>query len=187
MENTGVGVGTISFAVPTFVSTSNAAELYAADLDGDARTDIIVTTSAGGQVHIQRNTSSGDGNFNWSPHSISSVFGTGVAAADLDGDGKNEILVANPPEFITILRNTSTIGSPSFVTTNTDFTQTGVFVTTIGFSSAVDQVAVTDLDGDGKPGSGSGKRRWRSHLGYSQFQFPRNRSLRRSVRFFIPE
>jgi hypothetical protein len=73
-------------------------------------------------------------------------FGTGLspqagAFADVDGDGKPDLVMVNHgSNTVSVLRNTSTSGSVSFAT-KVDF----------GTGSSPFAVAVTDVDGDGKP------------------------------------
>ncbi len=121
------------------------------DLDGDGKSDIAVANygimnAIGTTVSVLRNTSTGlslsfapkvDFTVQDGPHSI--------AIADLDGDGKLDLVTASNGEqgtgtTVSVLRNTSTSGTISF-DTKVDFT-TGQGPLT---------VVVGDLDGDNKP------------------------------------
>ena len=68
----------------------------------------------------------------------------GVAAGDLDGDGKIDLVVANSgTDSLSIFRNTSTAGSitPSSFAARADLATSGTPIA----------VAIADLNGDGKP------------------------------------
>jgi photosystem II stability/assembly factor-like uncharacterized protein len=111
-----------------------------ADLDGDGKPDFVNTTNAS-WVTITRNTSSPG--FISVDKSFNAPVGGGsrmVAIGDLDGDGRPEIACAASDGRLSILRNTSSLGSISFAA-ETDFSA--------GSLHAV-AVAIGDFDGDGK-------------------------------------
>lgn len=129
----------VDFATGTFTS-----QVAIGDVDGDGNPDLVVVNN--NNVSILRNTPAG---VTINPGSFAAkvdfdlVF-TGpvfVAIGDLDGDGKPDLAVANPPSNnVSVLRNTSTPGVISLapkVNFATGFTP---------FS-----VAIGDIDGDGKP------------------------------------
>lgn len=119
------------------------------DLDADNKPDIVVTTDSG--VAILKNLSV--------PGTISTAsFGAeidiptgtdiyGITTGDLDGDGKPEIITANFVGYgkgtVSILKNISTPGS---LTTASFAVRTDIYDDPF----PVD-VAVADLDGDGRP------------------------------------
>ena len=114
------------------------------DLDGDGKPDLIVADGDSNTVDIYRNTSI--------PGAISFVevasyimgsddYPIGVAAGDIDGDGKPEIVVSNYyTQNISIFLNTSTPGNISMAPA-------------INFPSGnyVLGASIADLNGDGKP------------------------------------
>ncbi len=145
LRNTS-SVGTISFAAG--VDFTTGLEPWApivSDIDGDSKPDIIIDNSNGTSISILRNTSS-SGSISFASKSDFSTNGNGqnVAAGDLDGDGKTDIVTSNygtgSGNTLSIFRNTSSAGSISMAG-KVDFTT----LTGTVFPS------ISDLNGDGKP------------------------------------
>jgi hypothetical protein len=135
--------GTISLA--TKVDFATGLEPYSVsigDIDGDGKSDLAVTNSKGNNVSVFRNTST-PGNVSFAAK-VDFITGTGpfsVSIADIDGDGKPDLAIANIYSYtVSVLRNTSTSGSVSF-SAKVDY------ATDINPNS----VTIGDLDCDGKP------------------------------------
>ncbi len=114
------------------------------DLDGDGKLDLAVTNDGSASVSVFRNTST-SGIVDTSSFAVKVDFTTGtaplgIAIDDLDGDGKSDLAVTNSNNTVSLLRNISTSGTVSFATKEDFITGTLPF-----------NVAIGDLDGDGKP------------------------------------
>ena len=91
---------------------------------------VLPNTSASGSLSFGTRLDLSTGGNQW-----------GVSIADLDGDGKPDIVVANPGRGGTVLRNTSAQGSLTFAAR-----------ADVGEVSGTPwSLSVGDLDGDGKP------------------------------------
>ena len=152
--------------IPTYNNTGltpdtfhlNAASILAAagspigdalgDLDGDGRPDLVVVNSGPNNIYIYRNLDSGTAltatSFA-SPIILSTSYGPHyVKIADLDGDGRLDIVVTNTSTSankISVFRNISTPGTLTFAA-RVDFSTGG--------SSPFD-LSIADFDMDGKP------------------------------------
>jgi hypothetical protein len=122
-------------------------EIAVADMDGDGLPDLVITSFdttifRRSTVSVFRNTSS-VGSISFAPRVDDSVgvSATGVDVADLDGDGKPDVVAANLSSgSISFLRNNST---PGHVVLDS--------VLTIGSLGLPHSIAIGDLDNDGKP------------------------------------
>ena len=145
-RNTSV-TGTIdanSFATKvTFTTGTTTFDVAIADIDGDGKKDLVSGNSGGDSVSILRNTATA-GEITTSSFAAKQDFSVGdqpskVAIGDIDGDGKLDIATGNQTDnTLSVLRNTSTIGTVSFAGQVTFATGTQPISTAIG-----------DLDGDG--------------------------------------
>lgn len=144
----------VTFAIPDQSSNDERDRLEVADLDGDDMMDIIATDISRGDMYIYRNayTSGTLTNSSFDPRLDfefwPSVLGvSGTAVADIDGDGKTDILFSNSTtpcntNGFGVVRNNATPGSLSAL----DF-EAPVFFQTGGCQS---DITVADVDGDGK-------------------------------------
>jgi formylglycine-generating enzyme required for sulfatase activity len=118
------------------------------DLDGDGKPDLVITNEGDNTISVLKNIST-SGSITANSFAAKVSFTTGnnprsVAINDIDGDGKPDLIVGNlSSNYISVFRNTSSSGS----------------ITTSSFASKVDfttgsnpgRVAISDVDGDGKP------------------------------------
>ncbi|MFB2120910.1 FG-GAP-like repeat-containing protein [Parapedobacter sp. 2B3] len=148
-RNTSSGSGDFSFSDVWFTTGANIISVAIGDIDGDGRPDVAVTGEAAGMgyVYVHRNLGSGPGSVAfdnaYTTLSVGPAFGTGVSIviADINRDGKAELLTSNVGDQLLIFPNTSTPGSVSF--------DAAIARTTAGVGARY--VAVGDLDGDGMP------------------------------------
>ena len=131
-------IGSVSLTQLSFSQTFNSFQpLLTRDLDGDGKPDIIAFGFNG--IDVRRNTST-PGTISFDvvqQFSVSSQESPGLEVADLDGDGKLDV-IAPTLGGLRLFRNTSTPGSISFASEqNIGNTGTGV--------------AAADLDEDGLP------------------------------------
>jgi hypothetical protein len=139
----------IAFGSQADYPTGNTPQSIAvADFDGDGKPDVAVGNSYSSNVAMFRNLSS-VGNIVLGDRVDLSVPGVGqIRAKDLDGDGKLDLITANPSQYpyqtkASVLRNVSTVGS----ITPASFEAGQTF--TVGVDPW--SLAVSDLDGDGRP------------------------------------
>ena len=141
LRNTSSASGSLDFASKIDFTTGTSPRAIAiSDLDNDGRADIVVSNNASNTISVFKNLSSAVGNINFG---AKVDYDTGnepcsVTIADIDGDGKVDLVVAD--EDLSVFRNTTTsIGLMDFAVrqqvsplTNTCFVVAG------------------DLTGDGK-------------------------------------
>jgi hypothetical protein len=142
------GLTTNSFGARVDIAVSGQPVAVAVtDVDGDGKTDIVTANGSGNNVSVLRNLSTG-GVLNVGSFAAPASFAvgpnpSGIALADLDGDGKPDVVTINQSDInrkVSILRNVSTVGSISFATE-----------VDLAGADTGEKLAVGDLDGDGKP------------------------------------
>lgn len=119
--------------------------LTAGDVDGDGNVDIVTANTGANTIVIFRNlktdTAPVTASTFASPVSFASGYAASISLADLDGDGKPELIAINTFRgTVTILQNNSTVGEISFLPP-----------VELPASGGVNGVAIGDLNGDGRP------------------------------------
>lgn len=140
--------GSISFdTVFTVDAPYNNFSVEVSDLNADGRPDIVTSSSYDDQISVYQNIYSG-GEMNASSFSDRIDFETGdyptaFKIRDIDGDNKPDIVVLDDiTNNVSVLRNTSELITISFA---------GKIDFDAGDSGYMTDVAVGDLDADGKP------------------------------------
>jgi hypothetical protein len=142
---TGSLASKVNFAISTTSNPFSAPAI--GDLDGDGKLDIVVANPTENNVWIYRNTSV-NGSFTASSLAAPVKIATGttplsVSIADITGDGKADIFVANSADnTVSALRNKTTTGT--IVATS--------FANKIDFSTSTGSknLAAGDFNNDGK-------------------------------------
>ena len=156
LNTTAPGAATPTFAVQqTFATGNGPVSVTAADINGDGKPDLIVANSGDDTVSVLLNTTA--------PGAATPSFATqqsfaagdvpvSVTAADVNGDGKPDLIVANngtfPGNTVSVLLNTT--ASPSTVLDAQSFAVQQTFATGIA-PSEPQSVTTVDVNGDGKP------------------------------------
>ncbi len=154
ISTNGTPLSAASFAPPVVLqfptngTSGSAYRLRAVDLDGDGRLDLIACEVSGNRVSVFHNISTpGPLTTNSFEPPFALISGgdcRGVAAADLDGDGFVDIVALNyGDKTISLFKN---IGSTGGLNANS-FAPPVV----IPAPGGPYEVAIADLDGDGKP------------------------------------
>jgi hypothetical protein len=146
--STSGSITTSSFASRVaFTTGSFPTHVAIGDIDGDGKPDLVVSNQSSFNISVLRNVSTSGsittGSFQ-SHVTFAAGAGQKVAIADIDGDGKPDVVVANGvSNTVSVLRNTSTSGS---ITTGSFAAQVALNVNSVPLS-----VTIGDLDGDSKP------------------------------------
>ena len=149
LNNTAPGATVLSFAAQqTFAAGSGPHSVVAADINGDGKIDLVVSNagSLGHTVSVLLNTTAPGAGV--ASFATQQTFATGslpvsVTTADLNGDGKADLITANLfDDTVSVLFNTTAPGAsvPSFAAQQT-----------FAVGSAPASVTATDVNGDGRP------------------------------------
>jgi len=147
LNTTPPGATTLSFtSQQSFAAGSNPSAVTTADLNGDGKPDLIVVNQLSNTVSVLLNTTAPGATA--AAFATQQIFATGggpfsVATADLNGDGKPDLVVTNAGAgTVSVLLNTTATGATaaSFASQQTFATGTGQY-----------SVTTSDLNGDGKP------------------------------------
>jgi FG-GAP-like repeat/FG-GAP repeat len=142
----GNGDGTFKKAETYASGGSGSYSIAVMDVNGDGAPDLIVTNLCFGTCSSTRLggigvlLGNGDGTFQSVITYRSAGFANAVAAADLNGDGKADLVVTNA---------SSAVGTVAVLLGNGD----GTFQSPVTYSggSYPDSIAIADVNGDGKP------------------------------------
>ncbi len=145
--NNGSTVSAINFSRIVFNIGRNSFHATCGDLNADGKPDLLISEGGTGSnlLFILKNTSTGAGLFTFSLQTVT-LAGRKIKRteiADLDGDGKPEVVVSDQGgNTITLLKNQSTIASIAFAPPQT-LAVTG--------AASTDGLIVEDMDGDRRP------------------------------------
>ncbi|HRI22666.1 MAG TPA: FG-GAP-like repeat-containing protein, partial [Panacibacter sp.] len=125
-----------------FTTAGRPGSVVSGDVNGDGKLDIIVASDIGQTVSVYKNTSTlGNVSFDARQDYATGVYPVSVSVADLNADGKPELIVTNNQmSSVSVYKNTSVAGSVSF-DPRTDF----------GTGNSPSGIAVSDFNGDDLP------------------------------------
>jgi hypothetical protein len=152
----GNGDGTFQAALVYDSGGSLASSVVIADVNGDGKPDLLVVNRCGSSTTCAGNGTvavllgNGDGTFQTAVnYDTGALQSNAVAVADVNGDGKLDLVVSNTCQVGTCDNVGDQSGSVSVLLGNGD----GTFKETANYTSGsygTDAVAVADLNGDGK-------------------------------------
>ena len=127
LKNTRSSIGQVQFARSSHIVNNNTQNIQCADLNNDGKPEIILSVSGSisNKVTYLKNTSTGE-NISFAPPKSLITDGNQtrrIEVADLDLDGKPEIIVSNQTNNkVNIFRNISTLSDIMFDQTSIVFT-----------------------------------------------------------------
>ncbi|HEV7782008.1 MAG TPA: FG-GAP-like repeat-containing protein [Chitinophagaceae bacterium] len=145
LKNTSTIPSAITFEAQAAISTGASTipmGVYVTDVDGDGKPDIITANQSSNNVAVFRNTTV-NGIISFAPvqYYASGSTPKDVVVADLNADGKPDIIVANQNSVMSVIRNMSNPGNLLFAA-KVDYPVTG---------AVLYGIAANDIDGDGRP------------------------------------
>jgi hypothetical protein len=150
LNNTAVGAQTPSFAAAqTFSVPARPASIAAGDFNNDGKPDLAVVGYSydSGLLLLLNSTVPDQNTLQFTPQAVNYTGQNGpvfVAAADLNGDGKTDLAIANyawSGSGLSVLLNTTPAGEASASFNSQSYATSG----------AASFVGVGDLNGDGRP------------------------------------
>lgn len=135
--------GQVDLSAELLLSIDTFAFYAVGDVDGDGRPDLAVAKGYGTGIDIVRNASDSTGiAFETRvPIATTIEFSSAVAMADLDGDGRGELIIGDSrSDTLTVMPGTSSPGSISFGT-----------ALSLGRGLRPQSIQAQDLNGDGLP------------------------------------
>ncbi len=144
LNTTPVGQTTPAFAPQqTFTTGRYPVSVAAADINGDGKSDIAITSGFGGLSVLLNRTPADVTTLSFAPQQTFPVSGRSLAVGDFNGDGKLDLAIANQDaNNVFILLNV-----PAPITVAPSLYPQQAF-TTDSFPASV---AIGDFNGDGKP------------------------------------
>lgn len=142
------GETSFSFGAPiTYTVGNSPASVIVVDLDGDGRAEIVASNYSSRSVSVLRNQTPSGGTMNFSvqPERAAGVNGNWIRHADLNNDGRPDLIVAGdagPTHALAVLLNTTNIAAG----TGPEFSAAQGF----GGNVTVSGLALADVDGDGR-------------------------------------
>jgi hypothetical protein len=144
-KNTSTGSGISFTSIGSYPLIDNSTgRVAAADLNGDGKTDFIVTSTGSNSISIFKNISASAGSISFDTRLDypTGKFPSRVATTDINGDGKPDVVVSNSGSYtVSVFANTTLKGQPISLNPKIDY-RTDV---------VPQSVEIADLDQDGLP------------------------------------